>query len=296
LNTCLQPLGNNDGGDTRAIDGAFAMNKTLTVLHLDNNSIGNGGVAPAFAGIDGAKAIADALENNASLRRLDLGRNNICDMGAMAMLRALKGYNLTISWLNLEWNNDVSPAVRKPIDSLLASRLVLHSLLRRLPKLLNVRVLPLAIQVVQKRALHLTKLGLTHRSAASAGPVFYLVRAALKHSKAIESTSGAWLRRPGTARKRLNEYHVRALTWRAVGETRAFSAGRQSNATEYHKPQEIGCTSGISFFAQTSSQAVGHTSDSGGNPSNTDDRCFSQESEGHDVGWARFSSGEVSLE
>jgi Ran GTPase-activating protein (RanGAP) involved in mRNA processing and transport len=301
MNTCLQPLStiNIDGGNTKAIDGVFAMNKTLAELHLDDNSIGYDGAAAigrAYVGTDAAKAIADALENNASLRKLDLGHNSICDVGATAMLKALKECNLTIAWLNLDYNADLSPAVRRSIDFLLASRLVLHSLLKRLSKLFNVRVVPLAIQAVQECTRSLQTLDLPLGSAASAGPVFYLVRAALKHSNVIKSTSGARLHRPGTARKRLNEYHVRALTWRAVGETRSFCTGIQSNATEYHIPQEIGCTPGISFFSHTSSQAVGHTSDSADNPSNTAERCFSEESEERDDRWARFSSGEVSLE
>ena len=67
---------------------------TLSKLNLEDNNIG----------VEGATAIAKALETNTTLSKLDLRGNNIGDEGATAIAKALET-NTTLSSLNLTWNN-----------------------------------------------------------------------------------------------------------------------------------------------------------------------------------------------
>jgi len=75
-------LGRNSIGveGATAIARALEKNSKLTLLYLELNSIG----------VEGAKAIARALENNSTLTTLSLGYNSIGDEGATAIARALE--------------------------------------------------------------------------------------------------------------------------------------------------------------------------------------------------------------
>ena len=61
--------------------GLGVFNRVLTSLNLEFNSIG----------VEGAKAIAEALKVNAVLTSLWLGSNNLGDAGKTAVQDAVKG-------------------------------------------------------------------------------------------------------------------------------------------------------------------------------------------------------------
>ncbi|KJE97167.1 hypothetical protein CAOG_010090 [Capsaspora owczarzaki ATCC 30864] len=74
----------------RAIAETLKVNKTLKYLDLDNNLIGDAG----------AQSIAEALKVNTTLKALSLAKNQIGDVGANAIAEALK-VNKTLTWLDL---------------------------------------------------------------------------------------------------------------------------------------------------------------------------------------------------
>jgi len=76
---------------------ALKQNKTLTkltTLIISSNYISD----------EGAKAIAEVLENNITLTSLDMNGNNITDEGAKAIAEALKK-NTTLTTLNIKHND-----------------------------------------------------------------------------------------------------------------------------------------------------------------------------------------------
>ncbi|MDA9573927.1 hypothetical protein N9R48_03285 [Rickettsiales bacterium] len=77
----------------KAIADALKKNKTVTKLDLRANLLG----------AKGAKAIAEALKKNKTVTKLDLSSNQIGDEGAKAIAEALKK-NKTVNKLDLEWN------------------------------------------------------------------------------------------------------------------------------------------------------------------------------------------------
>jgi Ran GTPase-activating protein (RanGAP) involved in mRNA processing and transport len=186
-------LSRNGIGDAGALSIATALleNNVLTSIFLDENRIGSVGAAAIAKTLrinaclqhlglgqnsicnDGAVAIAGALRSNTTLANLDLRRNHITDDGAKALLEALKTYDCTMKSLNLEGNDRISPALRKAIDFVFASRGMLRSFLKYLGTPLNNSLIPLHIQ-----ALHRMSMNQKKRTETGAGPVFYLVRAA----------------------------------------------------------------------------------------------------------------------
>ena len=93
--TTLDLYGNSIGVDgAKAIAEALKVNTVLTKLYLFNNSIG----------VDGAKAIAEALKVNTVLTILSLGGNSIGDDGAKAIAEAFK-VNTVLTTLNLSSNS-----------------------------------------------------------------------------------------------------------------------------------------------------------------------------------------------
>jgi Leucine Rich repeat len=159
--------GNSIGltGVTRLAE-ALISDTCLQHLGLGRNNIGN----------DGTVAIADALRSNTNLARLDLDGNGVSDEGAMAILTALKNYNCGLMSLNLDGNPDISQVPRKGLDFVLASRLMLSSLCKRLRRPLEKRLMPLAIYAARLRSLHQERLEMAHYGEIGAGPVFYLRR------------------------------------------------------------------------------------------------------------------------
>ncbi|KAI8606157.1 hypothetical protein EDD21DRAFT_349318 [Dissophora ornata] len=80
--------------DFRVIVKSLKTNNPLTILNLENNSIGN----------DGALALSEALKTNTTLTTLNLQRNSIEKEGALALSEALKT-NTTLTTLNLKNNS-----------------------------------------------------------------------------------------------------------------------------------------------------------------------------------------------
>jgi Ran GTPase-activating protein (RanGAP) involved in mRNA processing and transport len=96
---------------------ALQKNACLQILGLGRSNVGN----------EGAMAIAHALRSNTNLARLDLNCNNISDEGVMAFLVTLEQYNHSLTLLNLDNNNKISPDLRKTVDFMLTARRVLNS-------------------------------------------------------------------------------------------------------------------------------------------------------------------------
>jgi Leucine Rich repeat len=82
-----------------ALAEMLRINASLRELGLGRNNVGNAGAA----------AIADALKCNTTLLQLDLEGNNISIK--VAILKALKSHNRTLTWLNLKGNADISPVL-----------------------------------------------------------------------------------------------------------------------------------------------------------------------------------------
>jgi hypothetical protein len=91
----------------KAIAQALEKNESLTSLYLMNNKIG----------AEGAKALAQALEKNESLTSLDFWNNKIGDEGAKAIAQALEK-NESLTSLEL-WNNDISEELKSQIKTLI---------------------------------------------------------------------------------------------------------------------------------------------------------------------------------
>jgi NLR family CARD domain-containing protein 3 len=223
-------LDHNGIGDSGlvAIADALLENNVLTKLSLNGNRVGPAGavalarclrqnsclqrlgLGQSSLADDGAAAIADALKSNTSLTELDLNGNKISDVGAMAILRALQEGKCTLTLLNLDKNADISPRILSAIDFVLSSGVVLSSLLRGLGRPPDKRLIPLAIQAVN-RSVHRKKVAswvladrlvwttrklqeLPRGHEVAASPVFFLVReAALRDSEDFEWTSNTKL-------------------------------------------------------------------------------------------------------
>jgi Leucine Rich repeat len=78
----------------------------LRELGLGRNNIGN----------DGAAAIVDALRRNGASERLDLSGNSIRDECAVFILKVLTKIDCSLIWLNLEGNVEIPPVLEKAID------------------------------------------------------------------------------------------------------------------------------------------------------------------------------------
>jgi Ran GTPase-activating protein (RanGAP) involved in mRNA processing and transport len=213
-NTVLVQLVLNGNGiglpGATSLAEALQQNACLQILGLGRNNIGN----------EGAMAIANALRSNTNLARLDLNCNNISDEGVMAFLVTLEQYNHTLTLLNLDNNDKISPNLRKTVDFMLMARQVLNAFCKSRQKPLEKSLIPLAIHnlwmnsiggqrlheaprlVTPKRASrgqhHSARLifrchenpELTPFQQAQAGPIFLLVRAiALNDSKVIKVTA-----------------------------------------------------------------------------------------------------------
>ncbi len=77
----------------KALAEALETNATLTSINLTENNIGD----------EGAKALAEGLKTNATLTSINLGGNNIGDEGAKALAEVLKT-NKTVTSINLLGN------------------------------------------------------------------------------------------------------------------------------------------------------------------------------------------------
>jgi Leucine Rich repeat len=130
-------LGFNKFGDlgTAAIAQALKQNNSLKALYLNGNKIFTFGLTRladtlktntglktlwlSCCSIDDEEAaiLADALKINTTLATLYLLSNGIGAVGAQAILVALKEYNTTLTYLNLEDNREISPALRSAIES-----------------------------------------------------------------------------------------------------------------------------------------------------------------------------------
>jgi Leucine Rich repeat len=168
-------------GNRIGLAGAMALaetlriNATLRELGLGWNNVGN----------EGAAAIAGALRCKEALQRLDLSSNSIGDEGTKAILKALTESNSSLTSLNLEDNDDMSPVLQYHFDFALTSRRVLKSFRICLCKPLDKKLMPLVIHGLQSQD-------------TTAGPIFLLVRAAaLLDSKVIKAVS------PSLKRKRM---------------------------------------------------------------------------------------------
>ena len=58
--------------------------------------------------------IGNILESNVTLKKLDLRRNNITDVGVQTIMDVLKSNN-TLTLLNLRNNGKISPSMRSTI-------------------------------------------------------------------------------------------------------------------------------------------------------------------------------------
>ena len=76
------------GGYSQVIPGE------CTSLEVNRNNVG----------VEGAKALAEALKTNTALTSLDLYRNSVGDEGAKALAESLKT-NTALTSLNLNWNS-----------------------------------------------------------------------------------------------------------------------------------------------------------------------------------------------
>ncbi|WP_375333338.1 hypothetical protein [Candidatus Tisiphia endosymbiont of Xenochironomus xenolabis] len=105
LNIAANGLGDTAANDStniiKSIAEALKNNKTLTILDLSSNFIGD----------EGAKAIAEALKKNKTLTSLNLSSNFIGAEGTKAIVEALLVYNSTLASLNLSLNNIKDGAV-----------------------------------------------------------------------------------------------------------------------------------------------------------------------------------------
>jgi Leucine Rich repeat len=163
-----------------ALAETLRINASLQELGLGRNRIGNGGTI----------AIADALKFNTAMDRLDLSDNAISDEGALALLTALERSNHSLTSLNLDNNPEISPVLQKAIGFILASRVVLNSFRKCLPRPLEKQMIPLVIHAVRRNSFYHEKLELAPRQKCGAGPLFLLVRAAaLSDSKIIKVTA-----------------------------------------------------------------------------------------------------------
>jgi hypothetical protein len=119
INACLEKIvecpqlanlnlefSNIDDDGAKAIADALKTNHSLKTLHLWG-SIGD----------DGAKQIADALKVNHSLEALHLSNNSICDDGAKQIADALRA-NHSLKTLNLSSNNIGNDGAKQIADAL----------------------------------------------------------------------------------------------------------------------------------------------------------------------------------
>ena len=100
----------------KALAHALESNTTLLGLDLSNNKIGD----------EGAKALALALKSNTTLSELDLKDNEIGDEGAQALAHALES-NTTLSKLSL-WSNEIGVEGAQALAHALESNTTLSGL------------------------------------------------------------------------------------------------------------------------------------------------------------------------
>jgi Ran GTPase-activating protein (RanGAP) involved in mRNA processing and transport len=119
LNTTLTSLNLSCRGfvaaDAHELAGALERNRTLKVLDLDSNNIG-----------DGSRLLAAALERNNSLTALFLTSNNIGDDGARYLAAALERNN-SLTWLGL-YNNNIGEAGAAAFRAALETNCTLYAL------------------------------------------------------------------------------------------------------------------------------------------------------------------------
>jgi Ran GTPase-activating protein (RanGAP) involved in mRNA processing and transport len=112
----------------KALAGALEQNTTLIQLDLWDNQIGD----------EGAKALAAALEQNTTLIQLDLWDNQIGDEGAKALAAALE-QNTALIQLDL-WDNQIGDEGAKALAAALEQNTTLTQLnLRNNPISANVK-------------------------------------------------------------------------------------------------------------------------------------------------------------
>jgi len=89
-------LGDNNIGDegAKCIADVLAVNKSLQDIDLSSNNIN----------LEGAKYLADALKENDTLKELAIDKNNIGNGGAAKLAEALQ-FNHSIKTLELDFNN-----------------------------------------------------------------------------------------------------------------------------------------------------------------------------------------------
>jgi NLR family CARD domain-containing protein 3 len=171
-----------------ALAETLRMNSSLRELGLGRNNVGNDGVA----------AITDALRRNGALERLDLSSNRISDEGVTAVLKALPESNFSLTWLNLQDNDDISPVLQSQIGFMMASRWVLKSICKCLCKPLERKLIPLVLRGVQLPSVYQENPELVHSHEAMTGPIFLLVRAAASHDSTIIKATPATRKRRRT--------------------------------------------------------------------------------------------------
>jgi Ran GTPase-activating protein (RanGAP) involved in mRNA processing and transport len=189
-------LEDNGIGDTgsSSLAGALLDNTTLTQVFLNGNRIGPGGAVVIaemsrvntslqFLGLGrncigngGAVAIADALRSKATMTSFYLSGNGISDEGAAAILTALTQEKNTLAMLDMGDNAEMSLALQKSIDFVLASRRALQLLLKRLHGPLQTRLISLAIHAVERLGASDQKPALAQFHETVVGPIFHLVK------------------------------------------------------------------------------------------------------------------------
>ncbi|KAL0243319.1 hypothetical protein GEMRC1_005880 [Eukaryota sp. GEM-RC1] len=93
--TCVNLRNNSIGVEgARALAEALIVNTYVITINLWNNSIG----------VEGARALAEALKLNDCVTVINLGYNSIGDEGARALAEALK-VNATLTTVNLRYNS-----------------------------------------------------------------------------------------------------------------------------------------------------------------------------------------------
>jgi Leucine Rich repeat len=163
------------------------MNACLRELGLGQNNIGN----------DGAVAIADALRCTETLERPDLCGNTISDEGATAILKASAGGSCSLTWMNLEDNDDISSVLWTGIHNARVFNCSMNNLLNPLEEML----IPLVVQALHQDNFFPKKPRLVaRRIPAAAVRIFYLARTAPRNdSNVVEfpppANRGWWLDR-----------------------------------------------------------------------------------------------------
>jgi hypothetical protein len=97
----------------KALADALKVNSTITSINLSYNNVD----------VDGAKALADALKVNSTITSIDLSDNNVGDDGAKALADAIK-VNSTITSINLRYSDVGDDGAKALADALKVNSII----------------------------------------------------------------------------------------------------------------------------------------------------------------------------